>query len=137
MTMLPPAHAEDELSHLAQQFAQWRHSRTTPRGRIPKPLWAQAVALAHGATIPTLGIAMDARCSTENGQVRRRRGRPHHICYPSASQPPSFFRPQAGRVPPCARLRLARPTPRLARSPRPLPHTHGRGTTLVLFVMVG
>ena len=47
MTLLPPTQAEDHLSHLAQQFAQWRKSRTTPRGRIPKPLWAQAVALSH------------------------------------------------------------------------------------------
>ena len=47
MTRLPPTQAEDQLSHLAQQFAQWRQSRTTPRGRIPKPLWAQAVALSH------------------------------------------------------------------------------------------
>jgi hypothetical protein len=36
----PAAHAEDALDHLAQQFAQWRDSRTTLRGRIPKPLWA-------------------------------------------------------------------------------------------------
>jgi hypothetical protein len=47
MTLLPPAQAEDQLRHVAQQFAQWRQSRTTPRGRIPKPLWAQAVALSH------------------------------------------------------------------------------------------
>ena len=47
MTIMPPSHAEDELGHLAQQFAHWRQSRTTPRGRIPPPLWAQAVALTH------------------------------------------------------------------------------------------
>src|SRR3989442_13154205 len=47
MTMLSPAQAEDQLNHLAQQFAQWRQSRTTFRGRIPKPLWAQAVALSQ------------------------------------------------------------------------------------------
>jgi hypothetical protein len=47
MTTLPLAHAEDTLNYLAQQFAQWRASRTTSRGRIPKPLWAQAVALSH------------------------------------------------------------------------------------------
>jgi hypothetical protein len=47
MTMLPPSHAEDELRHLAQQFTQWRQSRTTSRGRLPPPLWAQAVALTH------------------------------------------------------------------------------------------
>jgi hypothetical protein len=47
MTLLPPAQAEEQLSHVAQQFTQWRQSRTTPRGRIPKPLWAQAVALSQ------------------------------------------------------------------------------------------
>jgi hypothetical protein len=47
MTRLLPAQAEDELRHLAQRFAHWRHRRPTPRGRIPQPLWAQAVALSH------------------------------------------------------------------------------------------
>ena len=47
MTLLPPAQVEEQLSHVAQQFAQWRGSRTTPRGRIPKPLWAQAIALTQ------------------------------------------------------------------------------------------
>lgn len=47
MTMLPPSHTEDALGHLAQRFAQWRHGRTTPRGRIPQPLWEQAVALTR------------------------------------------------------------------------------------------
>jgi hypothetical protein len=47
MTMLSPAQAEDQLRDLAQQFTQWRQSRTTPRGRIPQSLWAQAVALSH------------------------------------------------------------------------------------------
>src|SRR5215831_19199883 len=46
MPPLSPAQAEEALMHLAQQFTQWRQSRTTPRGRIPPPLWAQAVALA-------------------------------------------------------------------------------------------
>jgi hypothetical protein len=47
MTLLPPAQAEEQLRHVAQQFTQWRQSRPTPRGRIPKPLWAQAVALSQ------------------------------------------------------------------------------------------
>ena len=55
MTMLPPAQAEAQLNHLAQQFAQWRQSRTTLRGRIPKPLWAQAVALSQ--VLPSTRVA--------------------------------------------------------------------------------
>jgi len=47
MTLFPSAQVEEHLSHVAQLFAQWRHNRTTPRGRIPKPLWAQAIALTQ------------------------------------------------------------------------------------------
>ena len=47
MTMVSPAQAEEQLRDLTQQFTQWRQSRTTLRGRIPQPLWAEAVALAH------------------------------------------------------------------------------------------
>jgi hypothetical protein len=69
MTTLPLAHAEDTLKYLAQQFAQWRASRSTPRGRIPKPLWAQAVALSHG-----LPLARVARQLGLGPQALRRRG---------------------------------------------------------------
>ncbi len=55
MILLPPARAEEQLSHLAQEFAQWYNSRTTPRGRIPKSLWAQAVALSH--SLPLARVA--------------------------------------------------------------------------------
>ena len=64
MTTLPPAHAEDTLKDLAQQFARWRASRTTPRGRIPQPLWAQAVALSH--VLPLARVAKQL-----GGQVPR------------------------------------------------------------------
>lgn len=47
MPMLSASQAEDELHHVAQQFTQWRQRRTTSRGRIPPPLWAQAVALTQ------------------------------------------------------------------------------------------
>ena len=49
MTLSPSAQVEEHLSHVAQLFAQWRHNRTTPCGRIPKPLWAQAIALTQQA----------------------------------------------------------------------------------------
>jgi hypothetical protein len=69
MTTLPPAHAEDALDHLAQQFAQWRASRTTPRGRIPKPLWAQAVALTQ-----VLPLAVVAKRLGLGPQALKKRG---------------------------------------------------------------
>lgn len=48
MTLLPPTQAEEHLSQVAEQFAQWRQSRPNPRGaRIPEPLWAEAIALAE------------------------------------------------------------------------------------------
>jgi hypothetical protein len=48
MTLLSPTQAEEHLSQVAQQFAQWRQSRPNPRGsRIPEPLWAEALALAE------------------------------------------------------------------------------------------
>jgi hypothetical protein len=45
MPLLSPTQAEEQLRHISQQFAQWRQSRTTPRGRIPQALWVQAVTL--------------------------------------------------------------------------------------------
>lgn len=47
MTLPSASHAEAELRQVAQQFTQWRQRRTTPRGRIPQPLWTQAVALTQ------------------------------------------------------------------------------------------
>jgi hypothetical protein len=66
--MLPPQ-VEDALSHLAQLFAQWRDSRTTPRGRIPTPLWAQAIALSQ-----VLPLARVAKRLGLGPQALRRRG---------------------------------------------------------------
>jgi hypothetical protein len=72
MTMLPPAQAEDALRHLTQQFAQWRQSRTTPRGRIPQPLWAQALALVH--VLPLARVAKQLGL-TSHALKRRSEGR--------------------------------------------------------------
>ena len=47
MRQLASAQVEEQLRHVTEQFAQWRQSRTTPRGRIPKSLWAQAATLAQ------------------------------------------------------------------------------------------
>ena len=69
MPQLPSTHAEDQLHHLAQQFVQWRQSQTTPRGRIPQPLWAQAVALSH-----VLPLACVAKQLGLGPQALRRRG---------------------------------------------------------------
>jgi transposase-like protein len=56
MSSLSSAQAEEALIHLTHQFAQWRQSRRTPRGRIPPELWTQAVALTT-----TLSVTRVAR----------------------------------------------------------------------------
>lgn len=70
MTLLSPTPAEEQLSHVAQQFVQWRHNRTTPRGRIPKPLWAQAIALAEH--LPLARVAKQLGLTPQ--VLKRRRG---------------------------------------------------------------
>lgn len=69
MNIVSPVEAEEALTHLTHQFAQWRQSRTTSRGRIPKPLWAQAITLAQvlpwGRVAKQLGLTPQA--------LRRRR----------------------------------------------------------------
>jgi len=70
MTPLPLAPAEDTLNDLAQQFAQWRQSRTTPRGRIPQLLWAQAVALSQ--RLPLTRVAKQLGLTP--GALKRRGG---------------------------------------------------------------
>jgi hypothetical protein len=71
MTLLSPTQAEEHLSQVAQQFAQWRQSRPNSRGsRIPEPLWAEAVTLATVVPLTrvarSLGLkphALKRRCS--------------------------------------------------------------------------
>jgi hypothetical protein len=54
-----PLHADHELDQLAGQFAHWRQTRPHPYGRIPQPLWDQAVAVA--ATLPPSRVAKQLR----------------------------------------------------------------------------
>ncbi len=61
---LASAQVEEQLRHVTEQFAQWRQSRTTPRGRIPKSLWAQAATIAQvlscGRVAKQLGLTPQA-----------------------------------------------------------------------------
>jgi len=106
MSVLSPAQAEEALSHLAHQFAQWRQSRTTPRGRIPKPLWAQAVTLAQvlscGRVAKHLGLTPQA--------LRRRRD---VLSSPPLRTPPSpppyFVEVAAAWCPPTTEVEVQRP----------------------------
>lgn len=51
MMPMPPLSSPDvfsQLDHLARRFAHWRQNRPSPKARIPKELWNEAVALtAH------------------------------------------------------------------------------------------
>ncbi len=64
MKTVTRAHAEHELAQLAQRFDHWRHSRPTPRPRIPQSLWDQAVSLT--AVLPVSRVAKRLRLSTND-----------------------------------------------------------------------
>jgi hypothetical protein len=71
MTFPSPPHAEAQLQEVAEQFAQWRQSRTNPRGsRIPEALWAAALALAE--VLPPTRVARSLKLKPH--ALKRRRG---------------------------------------------------------------
>ena len=87
MHQLSPAQAEEALTHLRHQFTQWRQSRTTPRGRIPPPLWAQAVTLAE--VLPCTRVAKQLGL-TPQGLKRRREAARNALAPPSPPLCPHF-----------------------------------------------
>jgi hypothetical protein len=97
MSTVSPTHAEERLTYVAQQFAQWRQHRTTPRGRIPKPLWAQAVALA--SVLPLTRVAKQLGL-TPYARKRRREETAGASVPPPLPHPPHFVEvPAAWRLP--------------------------------------
>ena len=71
MRLMPPTQAEEHLSHVTQQFAQWRQSRSNPRrDRIPEPLWTEALTLAD--VLPLTRIARQLGLKPQ--ALKRRRG---------------------------------------------------------------
>ena len=87
MTRLPLAQVEEHLHHVTQQFAQWRTSRTTPRGRIPQPLWAQAIALTEH--LPLTRVAKQLGLTPQ--VLKRRREAPRPVTAPPPLlDPPAF-----------------------------------------------
>jgi hypothetical protein len=53
------AQAEQQLTDLAEQFAQWRQHRTTRFEHIPLPLWEHAIALT--TILPLADVAKRLR----------------------------------------------------------------------------
>lgn len=87
MTQLPLAQVEEHLQHVTRQFAQWRASRPTSRGRIPQPLWTQAIALT--AHLPLTRVAKQLGLTPQVLKRRRDATRPGAVAPPAPC--PSHF----------------------------------------------
>jgi len=106
MTLLSPAQAEEQLRHVTQQFAQWRQSRTTPRGRIPKALWAQAVTLAQ--VLPCARVAKQLGLTPQ--ALKRRRKDAGTVPVPIPPSPsPHFVEVAAAWRTPTTEVEVQRP----------------------------
>ena len=88
MTFPSPTQGEEHLHEVAEQFTQWRQSRTNPRGaRIPEALWAEAIALAD--VLPPTRVARHLKLKPHALQRRRGdHGRPPVT--PQPAQSPVF-----------------------------------------------
>jgi hypothetical protein len=107
MSLVSPAQAEEALVHLTHHFAQWRQSRTTPRGRIPKSLWAQAVTLAQ--LLPCTRVAKHLGL-TPQVLKRRRDALPRMSALTPFSQPPPFVEVAAPWRSPTAEVKTGKET---------------------------
>jgi hypothetical protein len=106
MQPLSPTQAEEALRHLTRDFAQWRQSRRTPRGRIPAGLWARAVALTVTFSITRvakqLGLTPQA--------LKRRRDALNGPLVPNAlPSPPHFVEVAAPWRTPTTEVEVQRP----------------------------
>src|SRR5258708_22891478 len=97
MSIASPAQAEEALPLLTHKFAQWRQGRTTPRGRIPKPLWAQAITLAQ--FLPCTRVAKQLGL-TPQALKRRRDARSRPPALTPSPHPPPFVEVSAAWCPP-------------------------------------
>jgi hypothetical protein len=92
MTRLPLTQVKEHLRYATQQFAQWRASRPTPRGRIPQPLWAQAIALTQH--LPLTRVAKQLGLTPQ--VLKRHRDEARTVAVsPPAPCPPHFVEVQA------------------------------------------
>ena len=106
MSLVSPAQAEEALTYLTHQFAQWRQSRTTPRGRIPKSLWAQAVTLAQ--VLPCTRVAKHLGV-TPQALKRRRDALSPTSALTSSALPPHFVEVAPAWHTPTTEVEVQRP----------------------------
>ena len=87
MKSIPSAHAEHQLTQVADCFDAWRQARTTRATPIPHDLWEQAIALT--ALFPITRIARRIRVS--GGELKKRCAA-HHAARstPAAVDAPGF-----------------------------------------------
>jgi len=105
MPPFSPAQAEEALLHLAHQFAQWRQSRTTPRGRIPQSLWAQAVTLVQ--VLPCTRVARHLGLTPH--ALKRRRDALRTVLTPPLATAPQFVEVAAAWRSPTTEVEIPRP----------------------------
>ena len=75
MKTIPPAHAEHQLTHVANRFDEWRQTRTTRTEPIPQHLWEQAIALT--TMFPITRVATRLRVS--GGELKKRCAAHHAV----------------------------------------------------------
>jgi hypothetical protein len=101
MKTVPPSHAEQQLTTVADRFDAWRQTRTTRAEPIPQHLWEQAIALT--ALCPMTCGARRLRVS--GGELKKRWAAYHAARSAPASTalgfvevpaPPVWPRPTAG-----------------------------------------
>ena len=68
-----PAQAEHHLTHVADRFAHWRQTRTTPVEPIPPYLWEQAIALTTMFSITRVATRLQV-----SGDELKKRCAAHH-----------------------------------------------------------
>jgi hypothetical protein len=68
MHTMTAAQAEQQLTDLAEQFAQWRQQRTYRFAPFPRPLWEHAIALT--AVLPLADVAKRLRLRGRDLQKR-------------------------------------------------------------------
>jgi hypothetical protein len=96
MKTIPPAHAQQQLTHVADRFDEWRQTRTTRAEPIPQHLWEQAIALT--TMLPITRVATRLRVS--GGELKKRCAA-HHAAQPApASTALRFVEVMATPVPP-------------------------------------